>query len=58
MAIKKESKDMTADGKKNRKRTNDELVQTRTHLKKKTDLKDYEAGIDPQDEQLNIDKRE
>ena len=53
MAIKKESRGMTADGKKNRNENKDELIQTRTHLKRMDDLKDYEAGIDPQDEQFN-----
>jgi len=53
MAIKKESEALSADGKKLRDKKEKNLIRARHDLKEKKPQKDYEAGIDPQDEQLN-----
>jgi len=52
MAIKKESEALSADGKKLRDKEDKDLIRARRDLKDKPE-KNYEAGIDPQDEQLN-----
>lgn len=53
MAIKKENEALSADGKKLRDKKDKDLIRARRDLKEKTPQKNYEAGIDPQDEQLN-----
>jgi len=53
MAIKKESAQVSVDSKKLRDKKAEDLIRARHDLKEKKNQKDYEAGIDPQDEQLN-----
>lgn len=53
MAIKKESEALSADGKILRDKKDESLIRARHDLKDKKPQKNYEAGIDPQDEQLN-----
>lgn len=53
MAIKKESAQVSADSGKLRKKKGEDLIRARHDLKDKKSQKNYEAGIDPQDEQLN-----
>lgn len=53
MAIKKENASLTAGSEKLRDKKDDSLIRVRHDLKEKRQQKNYEAGIDPQDEQLN-----
>lgn len=53
MAIKKENASLTAGSEKLRDKKDDSLIRVRRDLKEKGQQKNYEAGIDPQDEQLN-----
>ncbi|SEL27995.1 hypothetical protein [Parapedobacter koreensis] len=53
MAIKKESAQVSADSKRLRDKKGDDLIRARHDLKEKKQQKNYEAGIDPQDEQFN-----
>ncbi len=53
MAIKKENASLTAGSEKLRDKKDDSLIRVRHNLKEKGQQKSYEAGIDPQDEQLN-----
>ncbi|MGV3761799.1 hypothetical protein [Parapedobacter sp.] len=53
MAIKKENASLTAGKEKLRRKKNDSLIRVRDDLKDKEPQKNYEAGIDAQDEQLN-----
>lgn len=53
MAIKKENAALTAGSEKLRDKKGDSLIRVRKDLKDKGQQKNYEAGIDPQDEQLN-----
>ncbi len=53
MAIKKESAQLSAGRDKLRNKKNEGLIRARHDLKDKKRQKDYEAGIDPQDEQFN-----
>lgn len=53
MAIKKENKQLSAGGEKLKDKKGDGLIHVRHDLKEKNQEKDYEAGIDPQDDQLN-----
>lgn len=53
MAIKKENASLTANSDKLRNKEDDSLIRARRDLKEKAHQKNYEAGIDPQDDQLN-----
>lgn len=53
MAIKKESAQVSANSEQLHDKEGDGLIHPRRDLKDKKKQKDYEAGIDPQDEQLN-----
>ena len=53
MAIKKENASLTANSEKLRDKKGDGLISVRDNLKEKGQQKNYEAGVDPQDEQLN-----
>lgn len=53
MAIKKENEQLSAGGEKLSKKKEKNLIRVRRDLKEKEQQKNYEAGIDPQDEQLN-----
>jgi len=53
MAIKKENASLTAGSEKLRDKKGDGLIRVRHDLKDKEREKNYEAGIDPQDKQLN-----
>lgn len=53
MAIKKENASLTADSEKLGDKKDDSLIPVRRDLKEKRQQKNYEAGIDPQDKQLN-----
>ncbi len=53
MAIKKESAQVSVDSKKLKDKKAEDLIRVRKDLKNKEQQKDYEAGIDPQDEQIN-----
>jgi hypothetical protein len=53
MAIKKESAEVSADSDKLPNKKGEDLIRARHHLKDKEKQKDYEAGVDPQDEQIN-----
>lgn len=53
MAIKKENASLTASSEKLRDKKGDGLIRVRRDLKEKEHQKNYEAGIDPQDNQLN-----
>ncbi len=53
MAIKKESAQVSANSDRLPPKKGDDLIRARHDLKNKKQQKDYEAGIDPQDEQLN-----
>ncbi len=53
MAIKKESAQVSADSDKLKDKKTKDLIRARKDLKSKIPQKDYEAGIDPQDDQLN-----
>lgn len=53
MAIKKENAPLTATGGKLRDKKSDGLIRVRRDLKEKGPQKNYEAGINPQDEQFN-----
>lgn len=54
MAIKKENASLTASHQKLKDKKAEDLIRVRHDLKDKSNQKDYEGGIDPQDEQLNI----
>src|SRR5690606_11990910 len=53
MAIKKESAQVSAHSNQLQDKKEEGLIRPRRDLKNKGNQKDYEAGIDPQDEQLN-----
>jgi len=53
MAIGKENKQLSAGGEKLKDKKEKSLIRVRRDLKEKGQQKDYEAGIDPQDEQFN-----
>ncbi|MBK1441594.1 hypothetical protein JHJ32_16465 [Parapedobacter sp. ISTM3] len=53
MAIKKESAQVSADSSRLRDKKGDDLIRARKDLKDKKQEKNYEAGIDPQVEQIN-----
>ena len=53
MAIKKENASLTAGSEKLDDKKDDSLIRVRRDLKEKKQQKNYEAGIDSQDEQLN-----
>ncbi|RQP11237.1 MAG: hypothetical protein EAS52_21835 [Parapedobacter sp.] len=53
MAIKKESAQVSANSDRLNDKKGEGLIRVRRDLKDKKEQKDYEAGIDPQDEQLN-----
>lgn len=53
MAIKKENASLTAGSEKLPDKKDDSLIRVRDDLKEKKQQKSYEAGVDPQDEQLN-----
>ncbi len=53
MAIKKESAQVSANGEELRNKKANDLIGVKQDAKEKGPQKDYEAGIDPQDEQLN-----
>lgn len=53
MAIRKESAQVSAENTKLRNKKADDLIGVRQDAKEKGPQKNYEAGIDPQDEQLN-----
>jgi len=53
MAIKKESEALSAGGKALPNKKASDLIRARHDLKDKKAQKNYEGGIDPQDEQLN-----
>ncbi|MGK6351490.1 hypothetical protein [Parapedobacter sp. DT-150] len=53
MAIKKESAQVSANSNKLRDKKAEDLIRVRHDLKDKKQQKNYEAGIDPQDEQLH-----
>ncbi|MEC3878670.1 hypothetical protein [Parapedobacter sp. 10938] len=58
MAIKKENASLTANSEKLRNKKDDSLIRVRDDLKEKKQQKNYEAGIDPQDEQLHTVPKE
>ena len=53
MAIKKESAQVSANSNHLHDKKDEGLIRARRDLKNKKKQKDYEAGVDPQDEQLN-----
>ncbi|MFC3199011.1 hypothetical protein ACFOET_15410 [Parapedobacter deserti] len=53
MAIKKESAQVSAESDKLRDKKGEDLIRPRNDLKDKETQKNYEAGVDPQDEQIN-----
>lgn len=53
MAIKKENASLSASSEKLRNKKGDGLIRVRHDLKEKEGQKNYEAGIDPQDQQFN-----
>lgn len=53
MAVKKESAQVSVDSEKLEDKKVAGLIRVRKDLKNKWQQKDYEAGIDPQDDQLN-----
>ncbi|MFC7522468.1 hypothetical protein ACFQRK_00820 [Parapedobacter sp. GCM10030251] len=53
MAIKKESAQVSANSDQLSDKKGDGLIHPRRDLKNKKQQKNYEAGVDPQDEQLN-----
>jgi hypothetical protein len=53
MAIKKENEQLSAGGEKLDDKKEKSLIRVRHNLKEKKQQKNYEAGVDPQDEQLN-----
>jgi len=53
MAIKKESAQVSANSNQLHDKKGDGLIHARRDLKDKKKQKNYEAGVDPQDEQLN-----
>lgn len=54
MAIMKESAQVSVNSEKLKDKKADGLIRARKDLKNKEKEKNYEAGIDPQDDQLNI----
>lgn len=53
MALKKEDAELAADGEKLKDKKGEDLIRPPRELKEKKQQKNYEAGVDPQDEQLN-----
>lgn len=53
MAIKKENAKVSAGGEKLKDKKGEDLIRARRDLKEKKEQKNYEAGIDPQVDQLN-----
>jgi len=53
MAIKKENASLSASSEKLRNKKGEGLIRVRHDLKEKEVQKNYEAGIDPQDQQFN-----
>ncbi|GGH02287.1 hypothetical protein GCM10007415_43090 [Parapedobacter pyrenivorans] len=53
MAIKKDDAELSADRGKLKDKKGEDLIRPPRELKERKEQKNYEAGIDPQDEQLN-----
>jgi len=53
MAIKKESKEVSANSDQLKDKDGEGLIRPRRNLKEKKVEKNYEAGVDPQEEQIN-----